>query len=712
MGTCGCCNVENQVKKDNKPHDKVNEVNQNKSNDEDQGKSNVVDQNKGNDEDQGKSNGMVQNRDNDEDQDQDKSNDEDSSYSNDPERKAFKDIVKKNWMQFNLAFGNDYKKRYTKFLEAYSKMLEFSTIIDTTLYTLSFEKVKEIFEVFKINKIRSFIISDKFYNRIIDKKLYKRFKDNIDICDDIYVLFAEIVDIQIEIIISSIKIFQINHEFNINNITYTFMKYFQDIGFCIKFFYYLLSGFILGDEFLGFEYHLDIRILYFNELYSNLLSQTKIPSNLLQIAAESSKIKDTIILGDNQFKNHIKGLKLSCPRINVLDDNKLDSFFQNPFKENNKYKVLRYFIICDENSEKKYLEEIEKLSAKYGFAYLFIVYLKNKKLADLRINLREEKSCLYILEDDELLNIFEDNNERLKPNLLKFQPKSDPLTTQLNELNKYIHKDIKNFKSTCEDGWELFEYKKNNIGFKLNIIFGSFHDFIDKVLFNFYQSYEEHKSLETFFKYYSKYLCLNLQPQLIINMTAYAKMILYAYSLEQNDANKNLYCIINDDLRSKIPQKVDRFLDLVKLIGGLIKNKSLKSFNGKLYRASFLKKELINNIKIGQTMTNSAFWSSTKKESVAKKFLNANYKNALIITSGGLNNNVDIHLEGVSQYPSEEEVLFLPFCLFTIKSFAEVKDGSLIYYKLELENNLDASLIEPYNDHIIKRLNGENNYLF
>ena len=97
---------------------------------------------------------------------------------------------------------------------------------------------------------------------------------------------------------------------------------------------------------------------------------------------------------------------------------------------------------------------------------------------------------------------------------------------------------------------------------------------------------------------------------------------------------------------------------------------------------------------------------------VVALYFSSDGANALIITSGGLNNNVDIHLEGVSQYPSEEEVLFLPFCLFTIKSFAEVKDGSLIYYKLELENNLDASLIEPYNDHIIKRLNGENNYLF
>ena len=307
-------------------------------------------------------------------------------------------------------------KRYMKFLEAYNNMFEFSTMINTTLYTLSFEKVKEIIEVFKKNKIIGFIISDNFYNRIISKQLYVRFKNLIDTCDDIYELFSEIVDIQIEIIISSIKIFQITEEFNINNLTYSLIKYFQDIGFCIKYFYYLLSSFLLGDEFLGFEYHLDKRILYFNEIYSNLRTQTKIPSNLLQIATESSKIKDTIILGDKQFKIHIKKLKLPCPRINDLDDNKFDAFFKNPFEDNNEYKVFKYFVICDEDSEKKYLEEFEKLSSKYGFAYLFIVYLKDKKLSDFRINLREEKSCLYIFEDDELFEIFLDNNERLKPN--------------------------------------------------------------------------------------------------------------------------------------------------------------------------------------------------------------------------------------------------------------------------------------------------------
>ena len=84
-------------------------------------------------------------------------------------------------MKFNFVFGNDYEHRYINFLEAYGKMFEFSFIIKTTLYTLSFEKVKEIFEIFKKNKIRDFIISDYFYNRLINNNLFKKFEDFDDL---------------------------------------------------------------------------------------------------------------------------------------------------------------------------------------------------------------------------------------------------------------------------------------------------------------------------------------------------------------------------------------------------------------------------------------------------------------------------------------------------------------------------------------------------
>ena len=71
---------------------------------------------------------------------------------------------------------------------------------------------------------------------------------------------------------------------------------------------------------------------------------------------------------------------------------------------------------------------------------------------------------------------------------------------------------------------------------------------------------------------YSNYFFLTLQPELFVNVTAYAKMILYAYTLEEGDPKKNFYCIMNDDLRSTNPDRIIRYLDII-IIGGLIKNK-------------------------------------------------------------------------------------------------------------------------------------------
>ena len=45
---------------------------------------------------------------------------------------------------------------------------------------------------------------------------------------------------------------------------------------------------------------------------------------------------------------------------------------------------------------------------------------------------------------------------------------------------------------------------------------------------------------------------------------------------------------------------------------------------------------------------------------------------------------IDIHLEKISQFPNEEEVLFLPYCSFEIKSFNKVVENGLEYYNLEL----------------------------
>ena len=141
----------------------------------------------------------------------------------------------------------------------------------------------------------------------------------------------------------------------------------------------------------------------------------------------------------------------------------------------------------------------------------------------------------------------------------------------------------------------------------------------------------------------------------------------------------------------------------------MIEAKKIKSFVGNLYRSSFLKDELVKNIEVGDTIINSAFWSSSEKESVAKQFLKSTHKNALIVTKGKIINNIDIHLEEISKYPNEETFLFLPFCNFKIISFEKINENNFSYYKLVLERVLDTSLIKPYRDMIINRLDcGDN----
>ena len=67
-------------------------------------------------------------------------------------------------------------------------------------------------------------------------------------------------------------------------------------------------------------------------------------------------------------------------------------------------------------------------------------------------------------------------------------------------------------------------------------------------------------------------------------------------------------------------------------------------------------------------------------------------------------------MEEISRYPKEEEVLFLPFCKFKIKSFSKVNENNLNYYKLELEKDSDSSVIKPLDKDSIDSLNFENEF--
>ena len=198
-----------------------------------------------------------------------------------------------------------------------------------------------------------------------------------------------------------------------------------------------------------------------------------------------------------------------------------------------------------------------------------------------------------------------------------------------------------------------------------------------------YEVYKENNCLDLFVNYYGNYFGDENIIEQQTSLLAAVKMFLYAYTLEENNG-KSFYSLMNKDLRSGNSLKISRYLFMIRNIYELIKGKSLKSFNGDVYRATYFKQELINEIKPGKKMINASLWSSSKQLSVAKKFLFMYKKNILLHTKVKEGNNIDIHLEKLSQFPSEEEILFLPYCYFEVKSFKKVKENNLEYYDLEL----------------------------
>ena len=369
----------------------------------------------------------------------------DDSYQNDYL------YMQRNNRMLAIIFGQKTQEQCREFLQIFEVAYQLSFELPTTYYTLSFETVKNLIEDFKQKQKFIPVISDKLYSFVINNRKQIEEYDDTDIYKIFDVLFLSSPDFQIEVIKSTLSFCMTDINFNDNNISYSFIKLFQDIGFCIRILYCSLNAHILNDRY-SYEYEFDVRILYYCNLIANVVYKYEYPSHLMELATESSRIKDTIILGDKQFRNHIKGLNLPCKRINELEDNMLESFFEKPYVEEKKYKIIKYFVICqDVKLETKYLEEFKRLSSKYGFSYLFLVYVKNKKLIDIKDSLKKLTSIYYFLDDRELIEIYKDNNERLRPPLAGYLPENEHFPEYKktkDELNQMINKNIEDLKST------------------------------------------------------------------------------------------------------------------------------------------------------------------------------------------------------------------------------------------------------------------------
>ena len=151
------------------------------------------------------------------------------------------------------------------------------------------------------------------------------------------------------------------------------------------------------------------------------------------------------------------------------------------------------------------------------------------------------------------------------------------------------------------------------------------------------------------------------------------------YCRQENPPEQSFYRIINEDLRSRDPNKIYRYINILALINKIIEEKFLASFKGYVYRATIFDEKLIRRLIPGKKMLNTQFWSTSKDFKVAERFLvQQAWRNSFIICKC-IKNNIDIDSEKLNTF-TEKEVLFLPFTEFIVdKVLTQFKYGKKIY---------------------------------
>ena len=145
---------------------------------------------------------------------------------------------------------------------------------------------------------------------------------------------------------------------------------------------------------------------------------------------------------------------------------------------------------------------------------------------------------------------------------------------------------------------------------------------------------------------------------------------------------------MNKDLRSGDSSKIEKYLELINLMNYFVENEFIKSFNGELFRGTKIKVDFIEEkIIVGKVLTNLSFWSASKSRKIAEKFLIG--KNILFLIKTK-KNNIDIDIEQISKFGNEQEVLFLPYSKFLVKSRTKKLFNGNEIYEVELEGIDDS----------------------
>ena len=343
------------------------------------------------------------------------------------------------------------------------------------------------------------------------------------------------------------------------------------------------------------------------------------------------------------------------------------------------------------------IEKIFDLCLKYGLTFLIFLYVENDKIIYYKNPFNFVFPTIFVYSPEDIINYLSQK--------FKIEHPSDKKTREdfgnISEVNfpkiTFEQGEEDKYQGGC---FELAETFDVNI-IKKSSVFRVL-DFID-FLFDFtkyiYIIYKEHNALDLFYGQNCLYLGWNMYPDLISSNISFVKRFLYMYCREEKEKEKSLYRIVNDDLRTRDPYKIFRYINLLSLISILIESRSLKNFEGKVYRATKLDENLILKLVPGAKMVNTTFWSTSKEFEKAEKFMiKHDWRNSYIICKNS-KNNIDIDLEKLNPY-DEKEVLFLPFTEFIVENISsEIRYGKKIFI-IEMTEIGDRNFVNYENLHI------------
>ena len=568
---------------------------------------------------------------------------------------------------------------------------------------LSFQEVKNILEEENWDSLSSPF--DEYNSKIDDifEEMCTKIERNESILDE----KKKLKDLQIYVIL----FLRLNPSFPKQY--YQVINLLRDIDLCLKLYLsriYMLFNNKRHNFINELTYALnfsELRCLVFLDYINQDKKITMFNDKEQRIINDTLTIKNYIVAGDQIFHSKIKKIEknIRANSFQYLATSQISNYVEAKNKEKgNKIYIYFYILIIKFEELKKNIDKILFLTFQSGISFLILLYMENGD------NMKLYKNQMYFPLAMILVYSPEDILYYLSKKLHFYNPLDIPNLGKMFNIKipkiTFEQSVEDNYKDGCFELAETFDVNliKNN----LVVCANDEMDLATNFMKNIYYIYKEHNALDIFFNQNCLYFGWSLYPEFYPFDSILAKRILYMYCREESPSSKSFYRIINDDLRSRDPSKIYRYINFLAIINKLINEGSFKSYEGNVYRATKLDPNLIMKLIPGSKMVNTTFWSTSKDFQIAEHFMKKDsFRNSYIFCKT-IKNNIDIDSEKLNPF-NEKEVLFLPFTEFRVeKVSSENKYGKKVF-TIELTDlgnknfvNIENMQIENVNTFPIK----------